>query len=161
MFSIPMSGVFQCRVEGGDMRRKDAQDAHTHVHIHMHAHVCVCVCAHSWSLTDPTVSHSSGGGTRTCHPGSLSEQCLRGLPSDAQPLPLCRHPGRTGPEQCPLPDCAVSVLLGLQLMGNAVFTFAQLLSPHLGAEASKTAVAMEKVKLRVLKVKPFFCLWEK
>ena len=49
---------------------------------------------------------------------------------------------------------------GLQLMGNAVFTFAQLLAPHLGAEASKTAVAMEKVKLRVLKVKPFFHLWE-
>ncbi|XP_035870887.1 protein Niban 1 isoform X1 [Phyllostomus discolor] len=38
-----------------------------------------------------------------------------------------------------------------ELMGNAVFTFTQLLSPHLGAEASKTAVAMEKVKLRVLK----------
>ncbi|KAM5293744.1 protein Niban 1 [Glossophaga mutica] len=38
-----------------------------------------------------------------------------------------------------------------ELTGNAVFTFAQLLSPHLGAEASKIAVAMEKVKLRVLK----------
>ncbi|XP_036890874.1 protein Niban 1 [Sturnira hondurensis] len=38
-----------------------------------------------------------------------------------------------------------------ELMGNAVFTFAQLLAPHLGAEASKAAVAMEKVKLRVLK----------
>ncbi|XP_037001585.2 protein Niban 1 [Artibeus jamaicensis] len=38
-----------------------------------------------------------------------------------------------------------------ELMGNAVFTFAQLLAPHLGAEAPKTAVAMEKVKLRVLK----------
>ncbi|XP_054443635.1 protein Niban 1 [Pteronotus mesoamericanus] len=38
-----------------------------------------------------------------------------------------------------------------ELMGNAVFTFGQLLSPHLGGEASKTAVAIEKVKLRVLK----------
>ncbi|KAL2771155.1 protein Niban 1 [Daubentonia madagascariensis] len=38
-----------------------------------------------------------------------------------------------------------------ELMENAVFTFEQLLSPHLQGEASKTAVAMEKVKLRVLK----------
>ncbi|KAK2502107.1 hypothetical protein MC885_008126 [Smutsia gigantea] len=37
------------------------------------------------------------------------------------------------------------------LMENAVFTFEQLLSPHLQGEASKTAVAIEKVKLRVLK----------
>lgn len=40
-------------------------------------------------------------------------------------------------------------------MENAVFTFEQLLSPHLQGEPSKTAVAIEKVKLRVLKVKPF------
>ncbi|KAL0590442.1 Protein Niban 1 [Plecturocebus cupreus] len=38
-----------------------------------------------------------------------------------------------------------------ELMENAVFTFEQLLSPHLQGEASKTAVAIEKVKLRVLK----------
>ncbi|XP_037362194.1 protein Niban 1 isoform X2 [Talpa occidentalis] len=38
-----------------------------------------------------------------------------------------------------------------ELMGNAVFTFEQLLSPHLQGEASKTAAAIEKVKLRVLK----------
>lgn len=38
-------------------------------------------------------------------------------------------------------------------MGNAVFTFEQLLAPHLQAEAPKTAAAIEKVKLRVLKVK--------
>ncbi|KAG8517252.1 Protein Niban [Galemys pyrenaicus] len=38
-----------------------------------------------------------------------------------------------------------------ELMGNAVFTFEQLLSPHLQGEASKTSVALEKVKLRVLK----------
>ncbi|XP_004468485.2 protein Niban 1 [Dasypus novemcinctus] len=38
-----------------------------------------------------------------------------------------------------------------ELMENAVFTFEQLLSPHLQAEASKTTVAMEKVKFRVLK----------
>lgn len=45
-------------------------------------------------------------------------------------------------------------------MENAVFTFEQLLSPHLQGEASKTAVAIEKVKLRVLKVKLFCRLWE-
>ncbi|XP_049633529.1 protein Niban 1 [Suncus etruscus] len=38
-----------------------------------------------------------------------------------------------------------------ELMGNAVFTFEQLLAPHLQAEAPKTAAAIEKVKLRVLK----------
>uniref|UniRef100_A0A673U5D0 Niban apoptosis regulator 1 n=1 Tax=Suricata suricatta TaxID=37032 RepID=A0A673U5D0_SURSU len=38
-----------------------------------------------------------------------------------------------------------------ELMENAVFTFQQLLSPHLQEEASKIAVAIEKVKLRVLK----------
>uniref|UniRef100_H0XEU1 Niban apoptosis regulator 1 n=1 Tax=Otolemur garnettii TaxID=30611 RepID=H0XEU1_OTOGA len=38
-----------------------------------------------------------------------------------------------------------------ELMENAAFTFEQLLSPHLQGEASKTAVAIEKVKLRVLK----------
>ncbi|KAM7055297.1 protein Niban 1 [Molossus nigricans] len=38
-----------------------------------------------------------------------------------------------------------------ELMQNAVFTFEQLLFPHLQGEASKTAVAIEKVKLRVLK----------
>ncbi|XP_044123223.1 protein Niban 1 [Neovison vison] len=38
-----------------------------------------------------------------------------------------------------------------ELMENAVFTFQQLLSPHLQGEAAKTAVAIEKVKLRVLK----------
>ncbi|XP_033293861.2 protein Niban 1 isoform X2 [Orcinus orca] len=38
-----------------------------------------------------------------------------------------------------------------ELMENAVFTFEQLLSPHLQGEASKTTVAIEKVKLRVLK----------
>lgn len=38
-----------------------------------------------------------------------------------------------------------------ELMENAVFTFEQLLSPHLRGEASKTASAVEKVKLRVLK----------
>lgn len=38
-------------------------------------------------------------------------------------------------------------------MENAVFTFEQLLSPHLQGEASKTAAAIEKVKLRVLKVR--------
>lgn len=38
-----------------------------------------------------------------------------------------------------------------ELMENAVFTLEQLLSPHLQGEASKTAVAIEKVKLRVLK----------
>ncbi|XP_036298741.1 protein Niban 1 isoform X2 [Pipistrellus kuhlii] len=38
-----------------------------------------------------------------------------------------------------------------ELMENAVFTFEQLLSPHLQGEASKTAIAIEKVKLRVLK----------
>jgi hypothetical protein len=39
-------------------------------------------------------------------------------------------------------------------MENAVFTFEQLLSPHLQGEASRIAAAIEKVKLRVLKVKP-------
>ncbi|XP_008070187.1 protein Niban-like [Carlito syrichta] len=38
-----------------------------------------------------------------------------------------------------------------ELMENAVFTFEQLLSPHIQGEASKTAIAIEKVKLRVLK----------
>ncbi|XP_052056176.1 protein Niban 1 [Apodemus sylvaticus] len=38
-----------------------------------------------------------------------------------------------------------------ELMENAVFTFEQLLSPYLQGEASRTAVAIEKVKLRVLK----------
>ncbi|XP_057582136.1 protein Niban 1 isoform X2 [Hippopotamus amphibius kiboko] len=38
-----------------------------------------------------------------------------------------------------------------ELMENAVFTFEQLLSPHLQGDASKTTVAIEKVKLRVLK----------
>nr|XP_010589246.1 protein Niban [Loxodonta africana] len=38
-----------------------------------------------------------------------------------------------------------------ELMENAVFTFEQLLSLHLEGEASKTAVFIEKVKLRVLK----------
>ncbi|KAH0503534.1 Protein Niban [Microtus ochrogaster] len=38
-----------------------------------------------------------------------------------------------------------------ELMENAVFTFEQLLSPHLQGEASKTAATIEKVKLRVLK----------
>ncbi|XP_004688209.1 PREDICTED: protein Niban [Condylura cristata] len=38
-----------------------------------------------------------------------------------------------------------------ELMGNAVFTLEQLLSPHLQGEASKIAAAIEKVKLRVLK----------
>ncbi|XP_032948711.1 protein Niban 1 isoform X2 [Rhinolophus ferrumequinum] len=38
-----------------------------------------------------------------------------------------------------------------ELMENAVFTFEQLLSPHLQGEASKITVAIEKVKLRVLK----------
>ncbi|XP_038205130.1 protein Niban 1 [Arvicola amphibius] len=38
-----------------------------------------------------------------------------------------------------------------ELMENAVFTFEQLLSPHLQGEASKTAANIEKVKLRVLK----------
>ncbi|XP_059793783.1 protein Niban 1 [Balaenoptera ricei] len=38
-----------------------------------------------------------------------------------------------------------------ELMESAVFTFEQLLSPHLQGEASKTTVAIEKVKLRVLK----------
>ncbi|XP_063096363.1 protein Niban 1 isoform X1 [Cavia porcellus] len=38
-----------------------------------------------------------------------------------------------------------------ELMENAVFTFEQLLSPHLQGEASRTAAAVEKVKLRVLK----------
>ncbi|XP_077012901.1 protein Niban 1 [Tamandua tetradactyla] len=44
-----------------------------------------------------------------------------------------------------------------ELMENAVFTFEQLLSPHLHGEASKTTVAIEKVKLRVLKVKSLIC----
>lgn len=52
------------------------------------------------------------------------------------------------------------VAFGFQLMENAVFTFQQLLSPHLQGEAAKTAVAIEKVKLRVLKVKPASHLWE-
>lgn len=38
-------------------------------------------------------------------------------------------------------------------MENAVFTFEQLLSPHLQGEASKTEATIEKVKLRVLKVR--------
>ncbi|XP_075384465.1 protein Niban 1 [Tenrec ecaudatus] len=38
-----------------------------------------------------------------------------------------------------------------ELMENAVFTFEQLLSPHLHGEVAKAAVSMEKVKLRVLK----------
>uniref|UniRef100_A0A8D2B5W5 Niban apoptosis regulator 1 n=1 Tax=Sciurus vulgaris TaxID=55149 RepID=A0A8D2B5W5_SCIVU len=38
-----------------------------------------------------------------------------------------------------------------ELMQNAVFTFEQLLSPHLQGDASKIAAAIEKVKLRVLK----------
>ncbi|ERE73605.1 protein Niban-like protein [Cricetulus griseus] len=38
-----------------------------------------------------------------------------------------------------------------ELMENAVFTFEQLLSPHLQGEASRAAAAIEKVKLRVLK----------
>ncbi|CAH6789285.1 Niban1 [Phodopus roborovskii] len=38
-----------------------------------------------------------------------------------------------------------------ELMENAVFTFEQLLSPHLQGEASRTVAAIEKVKLRVLK----------
>ncbi|KAM5237775.1 protein Niban 1 [Ctenodactylus gundi] len=38
-----------------------------------------------------------------------------------------------------------------ELMENAVFTFEQLLLPHLQGEASRTAAAVEKVKLRVLK----------
>ncbi|KAL1774816.1 Niban [Sigmodon hispidus] len=38
-----------------------------------------------------------------------------------------------------------------ELMENAVFTFEQLLSPHLQGEAPRTAAAIEKVKLRVLK----------
>ncbi|XP_039112547.1 protein Niban 1 [Hyaena hyaena] len=38
-----------------------------------------------------------------------------------------------------------------ELMENAVFTFKQLLSPHLQGEASKIVVTIEKVKLRVLK----------
>lgn len=38
-----------------------------------------------------------------------------------------------------------------ELMENAVFTFEHLLSPYLQGEASRTAVAIEKVKLRVLK----------
>ncbi|XP_051003517.1 protein Niban 1 [Acomys russatus] len=38
-----------------------------------------------------------------------------------------------------------------ELMENAVFTFEQLLSPHLQGEASRTEAAIEKVKLRVLK----------
>ncbi|KAM6166730.1 protein Niban 1 [Erethizon dorsatum] len=38
-----------------------------------------------------------------------------------------------------------------ELMENAVFTFEQLLFPHLQGEASRTAAAIEKVKLRVLK----------
>ncbi|KAM6217290.1 protein Niban 1 [Rhynchocyon petersi] len=38
-----------------------------------------------------------------------------------------------------------------ELMENAVFSFEQLLSPHLQGDASKTAVSIEKVKLRVLK----------
>ncbi|XP_045153925.1 protein Niban 1 [Echinops telfairi] len=38
-----------------------------------------------------------------------------------------------------------------ELMENTVFTFEQLLSPHLHGEVSGTAVSMEKVKLRVLK----------
>lgn len=41
-----------------------------------------------------------------------------------------------------------------------MFTFEQLLSPHLQGEASKTTVAIEKVKLRVLKVKLFSYSWE-
>ena len=45
-------------------------------------------------------------------------------------------------------------------MESAVFTFEQLLSPHLQGEASKTTVVIEKVKLRVLKVKLFSHLWE-
>ncbi|XP_055965573.1 protein Niban 1 [Sorex fumeus] len=38
-----------------------------------------------------------------------------------------------------------------ELMGNAVHTFQELLAPHLQGEAPKTAAALEKVKLRVLK----------
>ncbi|XP_012877314.1 PREDICTED: protein Niban [Dipodomys ordii] len=38
-----------------------------------------------------------------------------------------------------------------ELMENAVFTFEQLLAPHLQGEESRTAAAIEKVKLRVLK----------
>ncbi|XP_062067482.1 protein Niban 1 isoform X2 [Lepus europaeus] len=38
-----------------------------------------------------------------------------------------------------------------ELMGNAVFTFTQLLSPHLQGEPARAAAAIEKVKLRVLK----------
>ncbi|XP_012934361.1 protein Niban isoform X2 [Heterocephalus glaber] len=38
-----------------------------------------------------------------------------------------------------------------ELMENAVFTFEQLLFPHLQGEASRTAAAIKKVKLRVLK----------
>lgn len=38
-----------------------------------------------------------------------------------------------------------------ELMENAVFTFEQLLSPYLQGEASRIPVAIEKVKLRVLK----------
>ncbi|XP_054979369.1 protein Niban 1 isoform X2 [Sorex araneus] len=38
-----------------------------------------------------------------------------------------------------------------ELMGDAVYTFQELLAPHLQGEASKAAAAIEKVKLRVLK----------
>ncbi|XP_058525666.1 protein Niban 1 [Ochotona princeps] len=38
-----------------------------------------------------------------------------------------------------------------ELMENAVFTFTQLLAPHLQGEPTRTSAAMEKVKLRVLK----------
>ncbi|XP_040841300.1 protein Niban 1 [Ochotona curzoniae] len=38
-----------------------------------------------------------------------------------------------------------------ELMENAVFTFTQLLAPHLQGEPARTSAAIEKVKLRVLK----------
>lgn len=38
-----------------------------------------------------------------------------------------------------------------ELMGNAAFTFTQLLAPHLQGEPARAAAAIEKVKLRVLK----------
>jgi hypothetical protein len=46
-------------------------------------------------------------------------------------------------------------------MENAVFTFEQLLSPYLQGEASRIPVAIEKVKLRVLKVRVWSSsVWE-
>lgn len=61
----------------------------------------------------------------------------------------------------PLTRCCLCLLCP-QLMENAVFTFTQLLAPHLQGEPARTSAAIEKVKLRVLKVGlnlDYGCAW--